>query len=187
MLNDFKLFEDTYNFILWLWPVVSRFPKSEKFVLGEKLKQTTISLMNNIIAFNNTDSDKTEILANILLFMKENNLPKQDLQQLINPNNKMNQNIVTFCEYKMIKQGFGYVTGIFYNDIQIGIINTKGIHITNKGYYALTDDDIALENKTKQAYNNDIKIYCCRKRDHLMKINLIKLKESNIDLKDIGL
>jgi len=70
MLNDFKLFEDTYNFILWLWPVVSRFPKSEKFVLGEKLKQTTISLMNNIIAFNNTDSDKKNFYFKQVLILK---------------------------------------------------------------------------------------------------------------------
>ena len=62
MLNDFKLFEDTYNFILWLWPVISKFPKSEKFVLGEKLKQTTIFFLENIIAFNNTDSDKKRYL-----------------------------------------------------------------------------------------------------------------------------
>jgi len=71
MLNDFKLFEDTYNFILWLWPVVSRFPKSEKFVLGEKLKQTTISLMNNIIAFNNTDSDKKKFLFQASIDLEE--------------------------------------------------------------------------------------------------------------------
>jgi len=65
MLNDFKLFNDTYSFLLWLWPTITRFPKSEKYVLGEKLKQTTLELLKNIIAFNNTTSNKKSYLDNM--------------------------------------------------------------------------------------------------------------------------
>jgi len=65
MLNDFKLFNDTYSFLFWLWPTITRFPKSEKYVLGEKLKQTTLELLKNIIAFNNTTSNKKSYLDNM--------------------------------------------------------------------------------------------------------------------------
>jgi len=71
MLSDFKLFQDTYDFILWLWPTISRFPKSEKYVLGEKLKQTTISLIRNIVAFNNTDFDKKKYLNDANIDLEE--------------------------------------------------------------------------------------------------------------------
>jgi len=62
MLSDFKLFQNTYDFLLWLWPTVSRFPKSEKYVLGEKLKLITTFLLGDIIAFNNADCDKKKYL-----------------------------------------------------------------------------------------------------------------------------
>jgi len=71
MLSDFKLFQDTYDFILWLWPTVSRFPKSEKYVLGEKLKITTTSLLEDIVAFNNSDCDKKKYLFHASIELEE--------------------------------------------------------------------------------------------------------------------
>ncbi len=71
MLSDFKLFQNTYDFLLWLWPTISRFPKSEKYVLGEELKKITTSLLRNIIAFNNTDIDKKKYLDNANIELEE--------------------------------------------------------------------------------------------------------------------
>lgn len=64
MLTDFKLFNYSYSFLLWLWLTISKFPKSERYVLGEKLKKTSLKLLRNIISFNNTTSNKKSYLEN---------------------------------------------------------------------------------------------------------------------------
>lgn len=51
MLFDLKLYKETYNFLLYIYPEIKKFPKSDKYALGEDIKKTTISLMSNIILF----------------------------------------------------------------------------------------------------------------------------------------
>ncbi|MDD4050209.1 MAG: diversity-generating retroelement protein Avd [Candidatus ainarchaeum sp.] len=51
MLFDLKLYKETYNFLLYIYPEIKKFPKSDRYVLGEDLKKTTISLLSNTVLF----------------------------------------------------------------------------------------------------------------------------------------
>ncbi|MCK9293437.1 diversity-generating retroelement protein Avd [archaeon] len=56
MIDDLKLYKETYDFLLWLYPEIKKFPKSEKYTLGERLKNTTESLLLNIVLINKNKS-----------------------------------------------------------------------------------------------------------------------------------
>ena len=61
MLRDLHIFQKMYDFILWLYPCVKKFPKSEKYVLGERIEKTALNVMEGIIA-SNCEFDKKETL-----------------------------------------------------------------------------------------------------------------------------
>lgn len=68
MLDDLKLYKESYDFFLWLWPLINKFPKSEKYVLGEKIKLCFIIFFENIIAYNyNFERQESLKKANIEL------------------------------------------------------------------------------------------------------------------------
>lgn len=56
MITDLKLYKETYDFLLWLYPEIKKFPKSEKYTLGERLKNITESLLLNIVLINKNTS-----------------------------------------------------------------------------------------------------------------------------------
>jgi len=39
MFQNLAIFEKTYELILWLYPTVNKFPKSQRFVLGQQLEK----------------------------------------------------------------------------------------------------------------------------------------------------
>ncbi|MFA5714569.1 MAG: four helix bundle protein [Candidatus Paceibacterota bacterium] len=43
--NDLVIFQKTYDLILWIYPVVNGFPKSQRFVLGQKIENILISFL----------------------------------------------------------------------------------------------------------------------------------------------
>jgi len=49
MIYNLKLYKETYNFILWLYPEIKKFPKSDKFTLGEDLKKITINFFEYVV------------------------------------------------------------------------------------------------------------------------------------------
>jgi hypothetical protein len=51
MLNDLKLYKETYNFLLYIYPELKKFPKSDKYTLGEDIKNKIILLLSLIIIF----------------------------------------------------------------------------------------------------------------------------------------
>ena len=52
MLKDLEIFKEMYEFMLWLYPTVKKFPKSEKYVMGERIETTALNVMEGIIASN---------------------------------------------------------------------------------------------------------------------------------------
>jgi len=58
MLNNLKLYKETYDFLLWVYPEIKKFPKSDKYTLGKKIKQLTEELLVNIILANKNTSKK---------------------------------------------------------------------------------------------------------------------------------
>jgi len=41
--------EQTYQFMLWLVPTVEKFPKSQKFLLGDRIQTTALDMLEGLI------------------------------------------------------------------------------------------------------------------------------------------
>jgi hypothetical protein len=41
--------EKTYQFVLWLIPTVQKFPKSQKFLLGDRIQTTALNVLEGLI------------------------------------------------------------------------------------------------------------------------------------------
>jgi len=52
MNGKFILFQKTYDFIRWLYPIINRIPKSHRLVLGRHLEELGISLLLLVIKAN---------------------------------------------------------------------------------------------------------------------------------------
>lgn len=52
MLQDLVIFEKVYQLVLWLYPTVSKFPKAQRFVLGQQIENTTLEILRGIIRAN---------------------------------------------------------------------------------------------------------------------------------------
>lgn len=52
MLNNLILFQKFYDFILWIYPAVNKFPKTQRFVLGQQISNTVLDILKNIIQGN---------------------------------------------------------------------------------------------------------------------------------------
>lgn len=42
--------ENHYQFVLWLIPTLDKFPRSQKFLLGDRMQQTAIAVLEDLIA-----------------------------------------------------------------------------------------------------------------------------------------
>jgi len=49
MLSNLAILEKTYELILWLYPAVNKFPKSQRFVLGQRMENAAIEILGKII------------------------------------------------------------------------------------------------------------------------------------------
>ena len=52
MGEKFILFQKTYDFLLWLYPIINRIPKSHRLVLGRHLEELAISLLIFVVKAN---------------------------------------------------------------------------------------------------------------------------------------
>jgi len=43
-MEKFVLHQKTYDFTLWLYPLINRLPKNHRLILGRKLEELTLSL-----------------------------------------------------------------------------------------------------------------------------------------------
>ncbi|MFP6743212.1 MAG: diversity-generating retroelement protein Avd [Alphaproteobacteria bacterium] len=58
--------EQTYQFVLWLIPTVEKFPRSQKFLLGDRIQSTEIDVLEGVIEATYTrDRDRLLIRANL--------------------------------------------------------------------------------------------------------------------------
>lgn len=49
-MKDLIIFQKMYDFILWIYPTIKKFPKSEQYVLGQRIEQTSLTILEHIIA-----------------------------------------------------------------------------------------------------------------------------------------
>ncbi len=61
MLSDLIIYQKTYDFMLWLHPVVNKFPKSQRFILGQRIENKTLDIISSMILAN-AERDKSAIL-----------------------------------------------------------------------------------------------------------------------------
>ena len=52
MLSDLKIFQKIYDIILWLYPMVNKFPKAQRFVLGQRIENSALELLRLMIKAN---------------------------------------------------------------------------------------------------------------------------------------
>ncbi len=64
MIDQLAIFEKTYQLILWLFPTVHKFPKAQRFVLGQQIENTALDLLRGIIAANQ-ERDRLFILKRV--------------------------------------------------------------------------------------------------------------------------
>ncbi|OGM90604.1 hypothetical protein A2755_03555 [Candidatus Wolfebacteria bacterium RIFCSPHIGHO2_01_FULL_48_22] len=49
MLQNLVIYQKTYDLLLWLYPVVNKFPKSQRFVLGQHIENKALDLLQLLI------------------------------------------------------------------------------------------------------------------------------------------
>ena len=52
MFQNLSIFEKTYEIILWLYPAINKFPKSQRFVLGQQIETAILEILKGIIQAN---------------------------------------------------------------------------------------------------------------------------------------
>ncbi len=50
--NDLVIFQKTYDLTLWTYPMVNKFPKNQRFVLGQRIENLLILILRKIIQAN---------------------------------------------------------------------------------------------------------------------------------------
>lgn len=61
MLNDMAIFAKAYELLKYLYPVVNRFPKSEKYTLGQRVENSALAFLEQVIIAN-AEKDKSAAL-----------------------------------------------------------------------------------------------------------------------------
>ncbi|MDP2649132.1 MAG: diversity-generating retroelement protein Avd [bacterium] len=61
MLQDLVIFEKVYQLVRWLYPTVSKFPKAQRFVLGQQIENTALDILRGVIRAN-AERDKLATL-----------------------------------------------------------------------------------------------------------------------------
>lgn len=64
MFEQLPIFEKTYQIIRWLYPTINKFPKSQRFVLGQQIENAALSILTGIIAANG-ERDKVPVLKRV--------------------------------------------------------------------------------------------------------------------------
>jgi four helix bundle protein len=76
MLNELAIFQKTYELIQYLYPLVNKFPKTQKFVLGQRIENSAVEVLEGIITANSVRDksaalEKTSVeLEKLRVFMR---------------------------------------------------------------------------------------------------------------------
>ena len=56
--NDLIIFQKTYDLILWAYPVINQFPKTQRFVLGQQIENILVGILKKMIYANKERAEK---------------------------------------------------------------------------------------------------------------------------------
>jgi len=66
MYNDLVLYQKIYDFMLFMYPTVNTFPKSQRFVLAQHIENITLEMLEKIIEINSgEDEEKKDLIKRI--------------------------------------------------------------------------------------------------------------------------
>ena len=70
--NDLVIFQKAYDLILWSYPVINQFPKTQRFVLGQQIESTLVIILKKMIHANKERGEKRmEIIKEISVNIDE--------------------------------------------------------------------------------------------------------------------
>lgn len=111
MFQNLAIFEKTYELILWLYPTVNKFPKSQRFVLGQRMETAILEILEGIIEANqernkvlylkrvSVELDKLRILVRLSKDMRFISIKQyQFAAEKINEIGKMLGGWLKFCQ-----------------------------------------------------------------------------------------
>lgn len=61
MLEDLVIFQKLYDFTLWFFPIVNKFPKQQRFVLGQRIENEILEIVE-LVAVANGETEKGRTL-----------------------------------------------------------------------------------------------------------------------------
>ena len=64
MIQDLIIYQKSYDLILWIFPIINRFPQKQRFVLGQQIENELLEIIKDIILANN-EINKSGILKRI--------------------------------------------------------------------------------------------------------------------------
>jgi len=70
MLQDLIIYQKTYDLFLYLHPVIAKFPKNQRFVLGQSIENKVLDIIRHIITAN-SERNKTQELKMASLALDE--------------------------------------------------------------------------------------------------------------------
>jgi hypothetical protein len=63
--NDLILFQKVYDLVLWLHPILNRFPKSQKFVLAQRIENCSLEILEKIVKINSSKTKSAFLMENL--------------------------------------------------------------------------------------------------------------------------
>jgi hypothetical protein len=66
MIEDLLLFQKAYAYFVWVFPLVGKFPKNQRFVLGQHIELECLALLQTMMQFQ-ISKTKKECIASISL------------------------------------------------------------------------------------------------------------------------
>lgn len=57
-IKDLVLFQKTYDYLLWVFPLINKFPKQQRFILGQEIEKELITLLKYIHYFQRASTEK---------------------------------------------------------------------------------------------------------------------------------
>jgi hypothetical protein len=64
-MEKFVLHRKTYDFILWLYPIIHRLPKNHRAVLGRKLEELALNLLLSLMKANKARGEERKQLQTV--------------------------------------------------------------------------------------------------------------------------
>lgn len=52
-MDKLIIYTKTVEFIIWLFPTINKFPKAQRFILGQQIENIALRLLQSIILANN--------------------------------------------------------------------------------------------------------------------------------------